>query len=471
MIFHSLDFLIFFTIVFLGYWSLSRKLQNGFLLMASYFFYCYVHPWFLILILTSTFVDYLCGLGMVRAPEKKKLFLLTSLIVNLGLLGVFKYFNFFIDNVNAILHLLGLTSFTNSLHIFLPVGISFYTFQSLSYTIDIYWGKLSPRKNIIDFALFVSFFPQLVAGPIERASRLLPQIETKRRLCPIATRNAIYLIVWGFFKKLVIADNVAATCNKIFLLANPDFALLWVGVFSFCIQIYADFSGYTDIARGIAMLLGFNLVQNFNHPYFADSPADFWRRWHMSLSFWFRDYVYIPLGGSRATVGRASYNLLFTFFLTGLWHGSNWNFIIWGMYHAALILAYRVGKTIIPKPLSKMKWALIIRIIVMFALTNIGWLIFRETDLQYLIKYFTLSPFTVTSDQLERAMYLFLLTTIYSIPLWAHYYFQNLKTYFPQTLNLENVLVPVRTIFALIMFIGILTVRSQGLVDFIYFQF
>ena len=234
MIFHSLDFLVFLTIVFFGYWSFNRKIRNGFLLIASYYFYCYVHPWFLILILTSTLVDYLCGLGMVRAPEKRKLFLLTSLIVNLGLLGVFKYFNFFIDNVNAIFHLLGLPSFTHSLHIFLPVGISFYTFQSLSYTIDVYWGKLSPRKNFIDFALFVSFFPQLVAGPIERASRLLPQIETKRRLSPVATRNAIYLIVWGFFKKLVIADNVATTCNKIFLLENPDFALLWVGVFSFC---------------------------------------------------------------------------------------------------------------------------------------------------------------------------------------------------------------------------------------------
>ncbi|RYD78772.1 MAG: MBOAT family protein, partial [Verrucomicrobiaceae bacterium] len=312
MIFHSFDYFVFFVAVFALYWCLGRVLQNALLLAASYVFYGYIHPWFLLPLLAATLIDYACAIGIEERPQWKKGILAVSLTASLGMLCVFKYAGFFVENVRAALLGLGLPSFTYHLEILLPVGISFYTFQSIGYIVDVYRGQTRACRNLLDYSLYVCFFPQLVAGPIERASRLIGQIQKPRSLNIEAAQSALMLILWGIFKKLVIADNVAVICNKVFALREPDFALLWVGVFAFAIQIFADFSAYTDIARGSARLLGFDLMENFRNPYFAHSPGDFWRRWHISLSTWLRDYVYIPLGGSKGSSRRTAINLLLT---------------------------------------------------------------------------------------------------------------------------------------------------------------
>ena len=271
-------------------------------------------------------------------PRHRRRFLWLSIVSNFGMLGFFKYFNFFVENVAGVLASIGLTVHEPTLRILLPVGISFYTFQAMSYTIDVYRGELHARRSLLDLAVFVSFFPHLVAGPIQRASFLLPQVESPRRFSAEKARSGFVLICWGFFKKLVIADNVGVIANKVFALSDPTFYILWAGVFAFAIQIYADFSAYTDIARGTSRWLGFELTENFAHPYLARSPADFWRRWNISLSSWFRDYVYIPLGGSRLGTWLWTRNVLITFLLSGLWHGASWNYVLWGLYHGLLLL-------------------------------------------------------------------------------------------------------------------------------------
>ncbi len=469
MIFHSFEYIIFLITVLLVYWALPRRGQNLLLLGASYLFYGWVHAWFLWLILASTVTDYLCGLGMARYPGRKKALLLTSLLVNLGLLGFFKYFGFFVENLIALLEALGLPTFGNSLQILLPVGISFYTFQTLSYTIDIYRGTLKPRANLLDFALFVAFFPQLVAGPIERAKRLLPQIERQRSLSPAAARDATFLLLWGFFKKLVIADNVARIANDVFLLENPSFYLIWAGVFAFCIQIFADFSAYTDIARGSARLLGFHLMPNFNHPYLALSPSDFWRRWHMSLSYWIRDYVYIPLGGSRSSPMHSAITLMITFLLCGLWHGASWNFVLWGGYHGALILLYRMAGALKPRHFPGLALLTPVRILVMFVFTNIGWLIFREGDFVYLLRYLSTSPFGVSDFELRAGLFLFYKAFLFSIPIWIHALYAKIRDplfaehpWSPLVINLGA---------SMVMILGMLTLKHAQSFDFIYFQF
>jgi alginate O-acetyltransferase complex protein AlgI len=323
VIFHSLDFVVFFVLTVALYWCLPRRAQNLLLVVSSYVFYGYVHPWFVALVGSTTLLDYGAGRGMAAYPARRRWFLGLSLAGNLGLLGFFKYFNFFAENVHQVLGLVGLDVPPVALRLLLPVGVSFYTFQELSYTIDVYRGRIAARRDLLDFAAFVCFFPQLVAGPIERAAHLLPQVEAPRRFSWELARQALFLMIWGYFKKLVIADNVGVIANKVFTLAHPSFPVLWAGVLAFGIQIYADFSAYSDIARGAARWLGFDLMRNFDHPYLARGPAEFWRRWHISLSTWFRDYVYIPLGGSRVGRWRAAGNVMATFVLSGLWHGAS----------------------------------------------------------------------------------------------------------------------------------------------------
>ncbi|MBF0447477.1 MAG: MBOAT family protein [Magnetococcales bacterium] len=471
MIFHSLEYLLFLPVVLAIYWLLDRKKQVIFLLVMSYFFYGYIHPWFLFLIAASTFVDYFCGLAMDRHPDHKQRVLLVSIAFNLGLLGYFKYFGFFIDNVTELLLLLGLPGFTNNLDIYLPVGISFYTFQTMSYTIDIYRGQLKPRRNFLDFALFVSFFPQLVAGPIERAIHFLPQIEKERCLSFERVQSALFLLIWGFFKKLVIADNVAFIVNKIYSLEETSFALVAVGAFAFAIQVYADFSAYTDIARGSARLLGFDLSQNFNHPYLSASPTEFWKRWHISLSSWIHDYVFLPLALSRrlrAATGGLVISLVITFFLNGLWHGAGWNFILFGLYHCGLILVYGLAKSITPEPIRESLWLRPFQIMLMFALTLVGYVLFRETDLSYAWRNLTLSPFENSPLQQQAALFLFGQTLFYSLPLWGHTLFAYLRG--PIFANRQWALLTFQTVLSLLMFIGILVLRGDS-VDFIYFQF
>jgi len=275
VIFHSLDFVIFFILVTAVYWRLPHRGQNVLLLVASYFFYGYVHPWFLILIASSTVIDYLSARGMERWPARRRAFMAASIVTNFGMLGFFKYFNFFVDNLHAVLEAAGLQVSLPVLRVILPVGISFYTFQAMSYTVDVFRGELRARRSLLDVAVFISFFPHLVAGPIQRASYLLPQVEARRRFALPRATSGFYLMVWGFFKKLVIADNVGIIANKVFALSDPSFEILWAGVFAFAIQIYADFSAYTDIARGSSRWLGFELTENFDHPYLARNPADF----------------------------------------------------------------------------------------------------------------------------------------------------------------------------------------------------
>ncbi len=359
MIFHSLAFFVFFFITVAAYWLLPRRAQNVLLLVASYVFYGWVHAWWPILLFATTFVDYWAARLMTLAPERRTLWLWLSIASNLGLLGVYKYFNFFIENVAAAGAAVGWNMPPIALRLALPAGISFYTFQSMSYTIDVYRGHAPARTRFVDVAAFVSFFPHLVAGPIMRATNLLPQFERDRAFSPSAARDAALLVIWGLFKKLVIADNVGVIANKVFSLESPEFFVLWAGVFAFAIQIYADFSAYTDIARGVAKWYGFDLIRNFERPYLASGPADFWRRWNISLSTWFRDYVYIPLGGSRRGPWREAANIMITFLVSGLWHGASWNYVLWGGYHGTLLLIARVARPYqAPAPVPRLRHCL-----------------------------------------------------------------------------------------------------------------
>jgi D-alanyl-lipoteichoic acid acyltransferase DltB (MBOAT superfamily) len=395
------------------------------------------------------------------------------------MLGFFKYFNFFAENVAGVLGALGIAVSEPALRILLPVGISFYTFQAMSYTIDVYRGELRARKSLIDLAVFVSFFPHLVAGPIQRASFLLPQVESARRFSPEKARSGFLLICWGFFKKLVIADNVGIIANKVFALADPTFYILWAGVFAFAIQIYADFSAYTDIARGTSRWLGFELTENFNHPYLARSPTDFWRRWNISLSSWFRDYVYIPLGGSRLGTSVWARNVLVTFLLSGLWHGASWNYVLWGLYHGLLLLATQLAGTRMKPEAALPRWRLGLQILGMFVLTNIGWLLFRETELAAIVRDLRLSPFGVSELDRQTGVYLFLLAFAYSVPLWMQSVWAELSgRQAGDDLHVDpRAPLPSWPRLALqgvacgLALAAILVLRSRTSLDFIYFQF
>jgi D-alanyl-lipoteichoic acid acyltransferase DltB (MBOAT superfamily) len=475
VIFHSLDFVVFFVVVVALYWRLPARGQNVLLLIASYVFYGYVHPWFLSLIASSTVVDYLSARGMERWPSRRRLFMGVSIVSNFGMLGFFKYFNFFADNLAAVIDALGLHVSVPVLRVVLPVGISFYTFQAMSYTVDVFRGELRARRSLLDVAVFISFFPHLVAGPIQRASYLLPQVEGERRFSPAAAASGFYLIVWGFFKKLVIADNVGVIANKVFALNDPSFEILWAGVFAFAIQIYADFSAYTDLARGTSRWLGFELTENFDHPYLARTPADFWRRWNISLSTWFRDYVYIPLGGSRARGAVWIRNVMVTFLLSGLWHGASWNYVLWGGYHGLLLVATRAHQILRP-PNSAARTRFgsigpVFQWLGMFALTLVGWLLFRETEWPAIVRDLRLVPWHSAPKDRQVGLYLFLLAFGYSIPLWAQSVWVELhRGRHPLDSDRWSSDV-VRALACGAAFAAILVLRSRTSLDFIYFQF
>ena len=344
MLFNSFEYLLFLPTVFLLYWFVFNKqikLQNLLLLAVSYVFYGWWDWRFLSLIVFSSIIDFYCGIyiNKSKSEQLKKRWLILSMLVNLGFLGVFKYFNFFSKSLEEALHSVGYQIDTLTLNIILPVGISFYTFQTMSYTIDVYRNKLKPTKDSVAFFAFVSFFPQLVAGPIERATNLLPQFYKKRTLDYNQATDGLRQILWGLFKKIVIADNCAIIVNQIFdNYTDYNASTLIIGAIFFAFQIYGDFSGYSDIAIGTSRLFGFNLMQNFAFPYFSRDIAEFWRRWHISLSTWFRDYVYIPLGGSRGGISMKIRNTFIIFIVSGFWHGANWTFIIWGALNAIYFL-------------------------------------------------------------------------------------------------------------------------------------
>lgn len=393
MLFNSLDFALFLPLVFILYWFVAKgrlKLQNVLVLVSSYLFYGWWDERFLLLIAASTLIDYSIGrqLAATENAGKRKFLLWMSIVANIGILAYFKYANFFIENFIEAFAAFGLELHASTLKIILPVGISFYTFQTLSYTIDIYRKKLEPTKDFIAFAAFVSFFPQLVAGPIERATNLLPQFYKNRKFSYDQAVNGLRQILWGFFKKLVIADNCAKYANIIFD-GSQDYngSTLAVGAFLFAFQIYGDFSGYSDIAIGTSRLFGFNLKQNFAHPYFSRDIAEFWRRWHISLSTWFRDYVYIPLGGSKVGKAKTIRNVFIIFLVSGFWHGANWTFIAWGGLHALFFLPLllfqknRINLTVVAEnsflPSIREVWAITLT----FGLTVLAWIFFRAENI------------------------------------------------------------------------------------------
>jgi D-alanyl-lipoteichoic acid acyltransferase DltB (MBOAT superfamily) len=384
MIFNSVDFLLFFAAFFFLYWGISNKgsinVKNAFTILASYLFYGWWDWRFLGLIALSSAADYSIGIALQRNTRERnrKLLLYGSIAINLGILATFKYFNFFVESLQELAQSFSMQFSLTTLNIVLPVGISFYTFQTLSYTIDVYKGKLSPTRNILSFFAFVSFFPQLVAGPIERASSLLPQFEVKKKLDYHQCMAGLRLTVWGFFKKLVIADNVGVLVDTIFSAdQTPTGANYLIGAILFAIQIYADFSGYSDIAIGISKTLGFNLMSNFKTPYFAKSLNTFWQRWHISLSTWFRDYLYIPLGGNRKSSSRVQFNLFITFLLSGLWHGANVTFLIWGALHGIALIA---EKRIQIKANKWIAWFCTFTVVVLL------WLPFRAESASHLVQ-------------------------------------------------------------------------------------
>jgi alginate O-acetyltransferase complex protein AlgI len=391
MLFNSLSFAIFLPVVFALYWLLRQHLksQNILLLISSYAFYGWWDARFLSLIVASTVVDFFLGKYLVKAKSmaSRKWLLSVSMLFNLGLLGVFKYYNFFIENFAHLAHSLGFHTDPTLLSIALPVGISFYTFQTMSYTIDIYRKQLEPTHDFIAFAAFVGYFPQLVAGPIERASNLLPQITKPRSFNYQKAVDGLRQALWGFFKKVVIADAVAPLVDQAF--TDPNLyssSALVAGAFLFSIQIYCDFSGYSDIAIGISKLFGIDLMQNFRTPYFSRDIAEFWRRWHISLSTWFRDYLYIPLGGSRGSTLLKVRNTFAIFIVSGFWHGANWTFIIWGLINALLFLPLLLAKRN-RNNLDHPSLKDFHRIALTFIITTIAWVFFRANSLAHAIDY------------------------------------------------------------------------------------
>lgn len=390
MLFNSLDFLIFFPIVVGLYFLIPHKYRWVLLLLSSYYFYMVWNPKYIVLIILSTFIDYFCSICMGKCKEKshRKKYLYISLFSNLGLLFLFKYFNFLNGSLRTVFTHFNLNYCVPNFKLLLPMGISFYTFQTLSYTIDVYRGNIKPEKHFGIFALYVSFFPQLVAGPIERSERLLPQFNEKHTFNYRRVTDGLKRMAWGFFKKVVIADRLAILVNTVY--NNPTnykgISLVVATIF-FAFQIFCDFSGYSDIAIGSAQVMGFELMENFNRPYFSKSISEFWKRWHISLSTWFRDYLYIPLGGNRVKVSRHYFNLFFTFLVSGLWHGANWTFVTWGALHGVYLILgilFKPIKEMIAKVTRIDKVPFLhkmIKIFITFNLVVFAWIFFRANNM------------------------------------------------------------------------------------------
>ena len=478
MLFNSINFALFLPLVFLLYWFIPKsnfKQQNIILLVASYFFYGCWNWRFLFLLIFSTFLDYYTGIKMsgTKTQQTRKFWFWLSVSVNLGLLGVFKYFNFFTESFAEGLSLLGIHADIWSLQIILPVGISFYTFHGLSYVIDIYNDRIKPERNFINYSVFVCFFPLLVAGPIERATHLLPQILKKREFDYKKAVDGLRQILWGLFKKIVIADNCATYVNQIFDSYNMQSgSTLLLGATFFAFQIYGDFSGYTDIAIGTAKLFGIDLLRNFAYPYFSRDIAEFWRRWHISLTTWFRDYLYIPLGGSRGSKAQIVRNTFVIFLVSGFWHGANWTFLAWGTYHALLFLPLillqknrkntdNVARGRIFPTLKE-----IIQMTSTFLLVILGWVFFRAENigkaLDYLDRIFSKSLFSIPFAQGNNSLFLTVLIMI------AVEWFQRNKKYGLQIDLIKNAFVRWSVYFGVLLIIFFFGGKSE---TFIYFQF
>jgi alginate O-acetyltransferase complex protein AlgI len=478
MLFNSLSFALFLPIVFLCYWAIaSKKLiyQNILLLAASYFFYACWDYRFLFLLIFSTVLDFFTGLKMEKAKtlNEKKIWFWISVIINVGFLAVFKYYNFFADSFATALGLLGFKANYFILKVILPIGISFYTFHGLSYVIDIYKNKIKAEKNFIDYSLFVSFFPLLVAGPIERATHLLPQIKKERTFNYLKAVDGLRQILWGLFKKVVIADTCATYANMIFDNASTyNGSTLILGALFFAFQIYCDFSGYSDIALGTARLFGIELLKNFSFPYFSRDIAEFWRRWHISLSSWFRDYLYIPLGGSKGGKWMRIKNTFIIFLVSGFWHGANWTFIVWGAIHACYFLPLllldknRDNVDIVAKGRVLPSVREFLNMLLTFTLSTFAWIFFRARNLQdafiYIRTIFSKTMFTLPQ---ERPFFLIILIIFLVIIEWvgreSNFALEKSFLHWPSFLRLSFYAI---LAFSIFIFAG----KEQA---FIYFQF
>ena len=488
MLFNTIDFVIFFIVVLMTITIIKNsKYQHLFLLFSSYFFFYYTNNYLILLLITSTFLDFYIGKAIWSSQniDRKKILLIISLVGNLSILGFFKYADFAILQLNFFGETFNLSNEIPLLDLALPVGISFYTFQTMSYTIDIYRGKLKPSESLKEFAIFVGFFPQLVAGPIVRAKDFLPQLRekientnSKLRLITIKSRNlklGITLMSFGFFKKMFFADNIAPLVDEIF--ANPigleSYAII-LGTIAFGIQIYGDFSGYTDIAIGAALILGFKLPINFNKPYFATSPSDFWNRWHISLSSWLRDYFYIPLGGSKKSHERTYVNLITVMVFGGLWHGASWNFIIWGGLHAIYLIIHKLFSNKYPSlknnKFFKSKIGKIISIICTQYFIFLAWIPFRVNDFDSII--YSMSKYIFFDFQTDGIIS-FLIGHKLPIALMILFISLNFMLYVKPSLysKISNLNIKYWTLFLTSIIFIIISFYDGDSADFIYFKF
>ena len=483
MLFNSLGFAIFLPIVFLLYWFATgnrTKLQNLLLLFSSYYFYACWDYRFLFLLMFSTLLDYYTGIKMAESPNRnyKKFWFWLSVGINLGFLGVFKYYNFFAESFAEGLSLFGIHTSFWVLNIILPVGISFYTFHGLSYVIDIYKDRIKPERNFVDYSVFVSFFPLLVAGPIERATHLLPQIQKKREFKYSQAVDGLRQILWGLFKKIVIADNCAEFANTIFNnSAEYSGSTLVLGSLFFTFQIYCDFSGYSDIALGTARLFGVELLKNFAFPYFSRDIAEFWRRWHISLSTWFRDYLYIPLGGSKGGTWMKVRNTFIIFIVSGFWHGANWTFIVWGLLNALYIMPSILRRTnrnnldVVAQGSNLPTIKEILSIALTFSLTVLAWIFFRAENVTHAFTYLSqiFSPSVLTVPHfpgIGKSLITIILIIIFMLVEWIGREYQ----YGIQFLEKQKYQIINISIYYIIIFI-IIMCGNFNENEFIYFQF
>jgi len=482
MLFNSLEFALFLPLVFLLYWyGLNRnlKLQNLFIVVASYIFYGWWDKTFLLLIAFTTLCSYLSGIWITDAPSRKvaKMISVGNILLNLGVLGVYKYYNFFASSLVEAAAGMGVeVNSSVTLNLILPVGISFYTFQALSYSIDVYKKKMEPTRDIVSFFAYVSFFPQLVAGPIERATHLLPQFEKPRTFEYDKAVDGMRQILWGFFKKVVIADTCALKANYVFdNYETLPASSLWIGAILFTFQIYGDFSGYSDIAIGTARLFGIDLMRNFNFPYFSRDIAEFWRRWHISLSTWFRDYIYIPLGGSRGGKWQALRNTMIIFSVSGLWHGANWTFIVWGVYHGLLFLPLlllnrnRSNTNTVAEGRLLPSIKELFQMGTTFILVVFGWILFRANSITEAVGYmgnmFNRTALSYPEGVLGIDTILFPLLAIFVAIEWM----QRTKQHALQIDSVKHM--PVRYAIYTVLALFVTIFMSGEPATFIYFQF
>ncbi|MFZ5902797.1 MAG: MBOAT family O-acyltransferase [Chloroflexota bacterium] len=468
MIFTTYDFLLFFPIVFTLYW-LARRVawQNVILLVASYVFYAWVHPWYALLLGLSTLADYGLALGIMRNRARTRTFVALSLALNVGVLAFFKYYNFFSDSLFGLLSGLGLQADFLLVRILLPAGLSFYTLKKLAYLLDVSRGTLGPARDLVAFALYVSFFPQVTAGPMDRAQKLLPQIQSPRTWKAKYFYTAWPLLVMGFFKKFVIADTIKTIVDRVFALGEPTILLAVSAALGFTLQILADFSAYTDLSRAVAYLLGFDTSENFKYPYLSLTPTDFWNRWHITLSTWLRDYIFFPL--RRALLRRQgrlpdwliqSAPPLVTMLVSGIWHGAGWTFVLWGLWYGVLIVVYQsLGMGGNWKPSSKVKtfaaW------LVMFVFIVFGWLLFRAPSLDWMVNVLSSGSLLGTLEEQAVALIVLSMTAFYAAPL-------ALKWWMDRRLAPDSY---VHALYYAAATVAMLVYLNSSSPDFIYFQF